>query len=192
PLTASAQTPAAPSPAASSAPITLDAVTVTGSNIRGVDTEKTLPVTLITSEDITMSGISTMAELIETLPFSTNVSINETATGPNDARGDVSTIKLRNLGAGRTLVLLNGRRLSAHGVTPGTPPVQFVNVNSIPFGAVQQVEVLRDGASAIYGSDAIGGVVNTVLKQNYDGFDASARYAFGDPAPRELTFNVAG
>ena len=149
PLAFWAQTP----PAAEEA-IRLDAFTVTGSNIKGVDTEKTLPISLITADDISMAGVSTMTELIETLPFSTNVSINETATGPNDARGDVSTINLRNLGAGRTLVLLNGRRLSAYGVTPGTPPVQFVNVNAIPFGAVQQIEVLRDGASAIYGSMA--------------------------------------
>jgi outer membrane receptor protein involved in Fe transport len=186
-----AQTP--PS-AANSEPVTLDAFTVTGSNIKGVDTEKTLPVTLLTLADIEMSGVSTMSELVETLPFSTNVSINETATGPNDARGDVSTLNLRNLGAGRTLVLLNGRRMSAHGVTPGTPPVQFVNVNSIPFNAVQQVEVLRDGASAIYGSDAIGGVVNWILKKNYDGFDVSARYAFASDggSPRQTTVDVGG
>ena len=186
--------PATPAPLPGDEPVTLEAFTVTGSNIKGIDTEQTLPVTLITADDITMSGVSTMAELVETLPFSTNVNINETSTGPNDARGDVSTINLRNLGAGRTLVLLNGRRMSAHGVTPGTPPVQFVNVNSIPFGAVQQVEVLRDGASAIYGSDAIGGVVNTILKKNYDGFEISGRYAFASDggSPRETTVTLAG
>lgn len=173
-------------------PIALENFTVTGSHIAGLDTEKTLPVTVFAADDFTNTGVGSFAELVETMPFSTAVSINETGTGPNDARGDVSTINLRNLGAGRTLVLLNGRRLSAHGVTPGTPPVQFVNVNAIPLGAVQQVEVLRDGASAIYGSDAIGGVVNTVLRKNYDGFNASARYAFGDPAPREFTFNLGG
>ena len=194
PFAVSAQTPPRVAGAGADEPVTLDVFTVTGSNIKGVDTEKTLPVTLITTDDISMSGVSTMTELVETLPFSTNVSINETATGPNDARGDVSTINLRNLGAGRTLVLLNGRRLSAYGVTPGTPPVQFVNVNAIPFGAVQQVEVLRDGASAIYGSDAIGGVVNTILKKNYDGFDVSARYAFAADggSPRETTVTLAG
>lgn len=173
-------------------PIQLEKFTITGSNIKGVDTEKTKPVTLYTSSDFEQTGVSTFAELVESMPFSTAVSINETSTGPNDARGDVSTINLRNLGSGRTLVLLNGRRLSAHGVTPGTPPVQFVNINAIPLGAVQQVEVLRDGASAVYGSDAIGGVVNTILKKNYDGFSSSARYAFGDPAPNEYSFNVGG
>lgn len=191
---AQAAAPVAPTSPPGDETVRLDAFTVTGSNIKGVDTEKTLPVTLITAEDIRVSGVSTMTELVETLPFSTNVSINETATGPNDARGDVSTINLRNLGAGRTLVLLNGRRLSAYGVTPGTPPVQFVNLNAIPFGAVEQVEVLRDGASAIYGSDAIGGVVNTILKKNYDGFEVGGRYTFASDggSPRETSVTVAG
>ncbi len=174
--------------------VALEKFVVTGSNIRGVNTEKTLPVTVITADDIKDAGIGTMSELVESLPFSTNVSINETSTGPNDARGDVSTINLRNLGSGRTLVLLNGRRLSAYGVTPGTPPVQFVNVNAIPLGAIEQVEVLRDGASAIYGSDAIGGVVNTILKKTYDRFDVSARYAFAADggSPRETNFTLSG
>ena len=174
--------------------VQLEAMAVTGSNIAGVDTERTLPVTVFTADDIAVTGVNSMAQLVETLTFSTNVSINETATGPNDARGDVSTINLRNLGAGRTLVLLNGRRLSAYGVTPGTPPVQFVNVNAIPFAAVRQVEVLRDGASAIYGSDAIGGVVNTLLGKNYQRFDVSARYAFAADggSPRETTVNLSG
>jgi iron complex outermembrane recepter protein len=77
-------------------------------------------------------------------------------------------------------------------VTPGTPPVQFVNVNSIPIGAVQQVEILRDGASAVYGSDAIGGVVNTILKRNYNGYEGSVRYAFDETTIKELSFDVAG
>jgi iron complex outermembrane receptor protein len=174
--------------------MTLEKVTVTGSNIKGVDTEKTLPITVITAEDITTSGINSMTELVENLPFSTNVTINESDGMPNGARGDVSSINLRNLGAGRTLVLLNGRRMSAHGVTPGTPPVQFVNVNSIPLGAVEQVEILRDGASSIYGSDAIGGVVNTILKKNYNRFDLNARYSFGADggSPRETSFTLSG
>ncbi|HET7536985.1 MAG TPA: TonB-dependent receptor plug domain-containing protein, partial [Candidatus Didemnitutus sp.] len=190
PVALAAQTPPVAKPAGDT--VRLETFTVTGSNIKGVDTEKTLPVTVITADEIRAAGFGTTAELVEAMPFSSNASINETATGPNDARGDVSTINLRGLGAGRTLVLLNGRRLAAYGVTPGTPPVQFVNVNAIPLGAIQQVEVLRDGASAIYGSDAIGGVVNTILKQDYTGFQLDARYAWGDPAPTERTVSLAG
>jgi outer membrane receptor protein involved in Fe transport len=172
--------------------IIIDAVTVTGSNIKGVNTEKTLPITVVTADEVRDTGISSMAELVESMPYSTNVSINEASTGPNDARGDVSTINLRNMGASRTLVLLNGRRMSAYGVTPGTPPVQFVNINSIPLGAIQQVEVLRDGASAIYGSDALGGVVNTILKKNYEGFESNVRYAFGDKGSEETSVDISG
>lgn len=191
PLVASAQAPKTPTTAADDA-LQLEAITVTGSNIKGVNTEKALPMTVFLSDDFKNSGVGSMAELVEAMPFSTNVSINDSTTGPNDARGDVSSINLRNLGAGRTLVLLNGRRLSAYGVTPGTPPVQFVNVNAIPLGAVQQIEVLRDGASAIYGSDAIGGVVNTLLKKNYQGFEATTRYAFGNGGLDETSADIAG
>lgn len=172
--------------------VKLEAYTVTGSNIKGVDTEKSLPVTVVTADDFARAGVASMADFAEMLPYSTGIAINDVNTGPNDARGDVSTINLRDLGPGRTLVLLNGRRMSAYGVTPGTPPVQFVNINAIPLGAVEQVEVLRDGASAIYGSDAIGGVVNTILRKDYRQFEVSTRYAMGDPAPSELTVNVAG
>jgi len=187
PMVASAQTAAS-----TDETVRLEAFTVTGSNIKGVDTEKALPVTLVLAEDLKNAGYGSMAEFIEALPYSTNLDINDSQTGPNSARGDVATINLRNLGAGRTLVLLNGRRMSAYGVTPGTPPVQFVNINAIPLGAVQQVEILRDGASAIYGSDAIGGVVNTVLKRSYDGFESSVRYAYDETSIRELSFDVAG
>jgi len=166
--------------------VRLEAFTVTGSNIKGIDTEKIMPVTVVTAEDFTAAGYGTIAEFIEALPFSSNLSINDSETGPNGARGDVATINLRNLGAGRTLVLLNGRRMAAYGVTPGTPPVQFVNVNSIPRSAVKRVEVLRDGASAVYGSDAIGGVVNWILKDDFSGYDTSLRYAWDNTEPSEL------
>lgn len=170
----------------------LDDLVVTGSNIGGIEVQKNLPITVVSAADVEAQGIGSMAELISSIPFSTNVEIDETATGPNDARGDVSTINLRNLGAGRTLVLLNGRRLSAYGVTPGTPPVQFVNINSIPVGAIGQVEILRDGASAIYGSDAIGGVVNMILNKDYDSTEISMRYAGGNDGPKEFNVSFSG
>jgi len=170
----------------------LDKLTITGSNIAGIDTEKSLPITVMTSEDFKEAGFTSMAQFIEALPFSTNLSINDSETGPNGARGDVATVNLRNLGAGRTLVLLNGRRMSAYGITPGTPPVQFVNINAIPFGAIRQVEVLRDGASAIYGSDAIGGVVNTILRNSYDGYEVNARYLKDETSLREYNVDIGG
>lgn len=178
-------------PAQADETVQLEAFTVTGSNIKGIDTEKTLPVTVVSFDDLTAAGYGTISEFVEALPFSTNLSINDAETGPNGARGDVASINLRNLGAGRTLVLLNGRRMAAYGVTPGTPGVQFVNINAIPRSAVKQVEILRDGASAIYGSDAIGGVVNWILKDNYSGYDASVRYSWDTTTLRELDFSAS-
>lgn len=188
--TALAQT--APSAPVSGEVTSLEVFSVTGSQLKGIDTEKVLPVSVFSAQDLAITGITTMTEFVEALPYSSGVNINEATTGPNDARGDVTSVNLRNLGAGRSLVLLNGRRLSAYGVTPGTPPVQFVNLSAIPFGAIQQVEVLRDGASAVYGSDAIGGVMNTILRKNYDGFGAAARYSGGSSAPDEYSFDLAG
>lgn len=172
--------------------VRLDAFTVTGSNIKRMEQETFLPISVYTAADIQNIGAPTVAEILEFLPYSQNININEADTTANGARGDVSTVNLRNLGAGNTLVLLNGRRMSAHGVTPFTPPVTFVNLSSIPAGAIERIEVLRDGASAIYGSDAIGGVVNTILKHNYTGFELSTRYSTGSPSRHETSVDLAG
>jgi iron complex outermembrane receptor protein len=172
--------------------VKLETFVVTGSNLSRALEAAAVPVTTFTAIDIEALGATTISDIVDALPFSSNVGFNETNTGPNDARGDVSTVNLRNLGTGRTLVLLNGRRMSAHGVTPGTPPIQFVNLNSIPVAAIQQIDVLRDGASAIYGSDAIGGVLNTRLRSNFTGFQVSAMGMWGDPAPNDYNLDVAG
>jgi len=172
--------------------VKLEAYTVTGSNIPRLEQENVLPISTFSSLDLENIGAPTMAEVLEALPYSQNININEGETGANGARGDVASVNLRNLGAGNTLVLLNGRRMSAHGVTPGTPPVSFVNLSSIPVSAIDQIEVLRDGASAIYGSDAIGGVINTRLKSTYTGFDLSTRLSNGDPSRKEISVEVGG
>ncbi len=170
----------------------LEEFRVTGSNL-AVELERgSLPVSTLDAVDALALGATTFADLVDAIPASQNISFSDTATGPNDARGDVASINLRNLGAGRSLVLLNGRRMSAYGVTPGTPPVQFVNLNSIPFAAVSHVDILRDGASAIYGSDAIGGVLNTQLRTRYAGFEVGVRQVFGDPDPDEFTLDLSG
>ncbi len=189
---AHAQVAPAPSAAGRDETVMLDVFTVTGSNIRRLEQETYLPVSVFTQRDIENIGAPTVAEVLEFLPYSQNVSINEGETGANGARGDVTSVNLRNLGTGSTLVLLNGRRMTAHGVTPGTPPVSFVNMSSIPAAAIEQLEVLRDGASAVYGSDAIGGVVNTILKRKYSGFDVSTRFSFSSGGRRETSADVAG
>ena len=170
--------PAAP-PAAdarSSTVSELDSVIVTGTFLRRTDAETVLPVTTLGRDEIELSGVNTTSELLAQLPQSAEFDNSETATGPNDARGDAASINLRGLGSGNTLVLLNGRRIAPHPISAGAVPRLSTNINQIPLGAVQTIEVLRDGASAIYGSDAVAGVVNTRLRRDFDGFETSLRY----------------
>ena len=147
-------------------------VEVTGSSIKRIQGETALPVQTITRGDIDKSGVTTAAELLRnisagTAPLSDGASISDNTGGQRGFNG----ANLRGLGVSSTLVLLNGRRL-ANFASPGD--AAGVDLNSIPAGAIQRVEVLKDGASAIYGTDAIGGVINFITRQNYRGVDVSA------------------
>jgi len=169
------QTAPAPSAAAPGAPaeqiITMEAFSVTGSNIKRTDQEKVLPVTVMNFEAIQARDAATPADMLVALPQITNIPNNETSVNAVAARGGVVTVALRGLGAGSTLVLLNGRRAPFHPFN-----TQSVNVNTMPSFGVQQVEVLRDGASAIYGSDAVAGVVNYITKKDPTGTEVSVRF----------------
>jgi iron complex outermembrane recepter protein len=170
----------APTPTVSTAgndqTVKLEAFTVTGSNIKRLEAETVLPITIISTEELSTRAVATGAELFEQLPMFGSILINERATGPNDARGDAASVNLRGLGNNNTLILVNGRRVAPHPVADGDIPVTAVNVNSIPLAAMDQMQILRDGASAIYGSDAVAGVVNAVLKKNFDGTRLSFKY----------------
>jgi outer membrane receptor protein involved in Fe transport len=175
-----AQTPPS-SGSAADAPVKLEAFAVTGSYIKRLEQEKLLPVTVITDEDIKLRGGSTPAEIFATIPEAGRIPISESQASGADARGDIATVSLRGLGSGNTLVLLNGRRLAPHPISmpegnSGVPSMG-VNINVLPTAAIQRIEVLRDGASAIYGSDATAGVVNTILRRDYAGFEVSTRFA---------------
>lgn len=157
-------------------------VVVIGSQIRGADVAGALPVTVLNEDDIAATAATSGDELFRSIPQAGDVAFNESrdAGGINDARGDTASINLRALGTGNTLVLLNGRRMVLH---PGTQsenlvPVQSVNTNTIPVLGVRRVEVLLDGAAAIYGSDAVAGVINTVLKDNFRGLRTTAEIGF--------------
>src|SRR3954470_7891193 len=171
--TAAAQTVTPPPPNASTPgqPVQLEAFTVTGSNIRRVDAETALPVTVFDKAEIDARGASTMAELFETLGAAEPSGITEINNGPQLARGDVASVDLRGIGSGSTLVLINGRRMAPHPISMaenGVPSLA-VNINAIPRALVDRVEILRDGASAIYGSDAAAGVINNYVSRNYLG-----------------------
>jgi outer membrane receptor protein involved in Fe transport len=119
--------------------------------------------------------------LFRSIPQMGDVTFNSTylAGSSNSARGDVGSVNLRNLGIGNTLVLLNGRRVVQHPTSQANEnlvPVLTYNTNAIPVSGLRRLEVLRDGAAAIYGTDAVAGVINTVLKDDYDGVDVSVQY----------------
>jgi iron complex outermembrane receptor protein len=182
-----APAPAAPAAQAEAAPAddakTLDKVVVVGSHIQGAATTDALPVLVVGAEQIDAAGAISGDELMRTIPQMGDV-LFDASNNPqtsNAARGDVNSVNLRSLGVGNTLVLLNGRRLVQHPTSQGTSdtgtvPVQSFNSNAIPVSGLDRMEILLDGAAAIYGADAVAGVVNTVLQTDFDGVSASARY----------------
>ncbi|MGH8121456.1 MAG: TonB-dependent receptor plug domain-containing protein, partial [Rudaea sp.] len=146
----------------------LETIVVTGSNIRRVDIETANPVITIDHAAIEKSGKLTLGDLVQALP-----SMAGNATNPNVNNGGgsgASTISLRGLGSNRSLLLINGHRI----------PTQMQDLNIIPASAVERIEVLSDGSSAVYGSDAVAGVVNIITRSNYQGAEFGADYGISD------------
>jgi iron complex outermembrane recepter protein len=175
-----AQTPPASAQTTPPAPV-LQRVEVTGSNIRRTDTETASPVQVITRDEIERSGKGTVAEYLQTLTADGQGSV-PTTYGRGFAGGSAAGISLRGLGANATLVLVNGRRI-APAVLADDGQRQFTDLKQIPLEAVERVEVVKDGASAIYGSDAIAGVVNIILRKGFVGTVGKVSYGrsrYGD------------
>lgn len=152
-------------------PATLDKVVVTGSHIKRTEAETSLPITSLTREDIKLTGSMTLTGLLGTLTNNDGSAISELG-GANSWASGASGISLRHLGAGGTLVLVNGRRVASYGFADGLQ-LNFTNIDAIPAHIIERVDVLKDGASAIYGSDAIGGVVNIITRKNISGVNLS-------------------
>ena len=144
----------------------LDKIVVTGSNIPRSDTETASPVQVITRQEIDRTGKATVAEYLQTLTSDGAGSIPKSFG--NGFAGGGAGVSLRGLGAGSTLVLLNGRRLAPFGLADDGQKV-FTDLSTIPLEAVERIDVLKDGASAVYGSDAIAGVVNIILRRDFTG-----------------------
>ena len=164
-------TPLAFAQAPAPAPQKVEKIEVTGSNIKRIDAETPAPVQIITREDIEKTGKLTIGEVLRDLPGNTGNSFNETFT--NSFSPGASGVSLRGLGQKATLVLINGRRMANYGFAQNLQDT-YVDLNSIPNSAIERVEVLRDGASAIYGADAIAGVINIILRKDYKGLQLSA------------------
>ena len=163
----------------------VEEVVVTGTQIKGARINEALPVTVITADDIDDRGVNSGDELLATLTEQGVNQFNDVGSnggGVNASRGDVGAFDIRSLGTGNTLVLLNGRRMistpsyQTESIGGSFVPVATVNSNNIPVSLVDRVEILRDGAGAIYGSDAVAGVVNNVLDTNYVGFQLRGRF----------------
>ncbi|MFO1312213.1 MAG: TonB-dependent receptor [Burkholderiales bacterium] len=142
-------------------------VNVTGSNIKRVDSETAAPIETITREDIQQSGLNTISEVVRRITANSNGTIGDSFTN-GFAGGGATGVSLRGLGSNNTLVLINGRRLANTGLADDGQ-YSFVDLNQIPFDLVDRIEILKDGASAIYGSDAVAGVINVILRQQFTG-----------------------
>ena len=154
-------------------------VYVTGSNLKRTAKEGTAPVQIITAKDMRDSGATTVTELMRLVP-SMGTDQNLDTNDGGFARG-VSTASLRGLSSSATLILLNGRRMTPSAYAdPNTGNSTLYDLNAIPMSALERIEILKDGASAVYGSDAIGGVINFITKNNYKGAEVSARSSAND------------
>jgi iron complex outermembrane receptor protein len=167
-------------------PAEVEEVVVTGSFIAGTPEDSAMPVDVLSTEDLQAQGSPTIVQLVKTITASQS-SLGE-SNRYNGGAG-TATINLRGFGAQRTLTLMNGRRLA------DSPAAAFqgggANLNSIPTAAVGRIEILKDGAAATYGSDAIGGVVNFITRKDLDGFEVDGEYAFIDGSDGDWNANVA-
>ncbi|MCK7633684.1 MULTISPECIES: TonB-dependent receptor [unclassified Shewanella] len=146
----------------------VERIAVTGSRIKRADMETSSPVSVIDASAIISSGAISVDEVLQKMTSAGGAMTN---AGINNGSGGNTRINLRGLGTNRTLVLVNGRRM----IASGTGAASTVDLNTIPVSMIQRVEVLKDGASAIYGTDAIAGVVNIILKRDFEGFEVNAQ-----------------
>ncbi len=159
------------SPALAQTPQQLERVEITGSAIKRIEGESALPVTTITRQEIDQLGVVNAAQLVDKLVANSGQGYNIANALGDAARPGFSGASLRGLGSNSTLILLNGRRMAVYAFDGGA-----VNLQQIPFAAIERVEVLREGASAIYGTDAVGGVINFITRKDYSGVQVYGGY----------------
>lgn len=161
----------------------VEKISITGSNIKRINAEGPLPIAVIKKEEIQQKGITSTNELLRSLASMSSFNDELTSNSPNTS--GTATAGFRGLAGDQTVVLLNGRRLANYGFDG-----QFADLNTIPLGAIERVEVLKDGASAIYGADAIGGVINFITRRDYAGGEITGGYGItdrGDGAERSAS-----
>lgn len=158
----------------------VETVVVTGSRIaRGSDFESPSPVLTVDRESIERSGYNNLQQLMEKMPANGNGAFSTRGNNQDSTANGAASISLRGLGADATLLLVNGRRVAISSFAENVT-TNFVDINSIPVAAIERLEVLKDGSSAVYGSDAVAGVVNVILRDDFDGIETSLGYGAAD------------
>ncbi|MBB1450548.1 MULTISPECIES: TonB-dependent receptor [unclassified Pseudoalteromonas] len=166
----------------------IEKIQVTGSRIKRADMETASPVTIIGADDIAASGAVSVDSVLQKMTATGGAMTNP---GINNGSGGNASIDLRGLGSQRTLVLVNGRRM----INSGTGAASTVDLNTIPVSMIKHIEVLKDGASAVYGTDAVAGVVNIILKDNFEGLDLNVKSAItteGDADETSFDITMGG
>jgi iron complex outermembrane receptor protein len=155
-------------------------VIVTGSRIaRGSDFESPAPVLTVDEGSIERAGYNNLQQLMEKLPVAGVGTFSTRGNNQDSTANGAASISLRGLGADATLVLVNGRRVAISAFAENIT-TNFVDINAIPVSAIQRIEVLKDGSSAVYGSDAVAGVVNIILRSDFQGIELSGGYGAAD------------
>lgn len=173
---------------------TLEEIMVTGTHIKGLDLEGAVQAVQINRDDILASGANNVSELFDDVALTgggTGTFTTE-GSGPQSGQSPVgaSGVSLRGLGTGSTLTLVNGRRVSVSSFAKGDE--SFVDVNTIPLAAIERVEILPSGSSALYGADAVAGVVNFILRDNFDGFEMDVSYGDSTDSSDDGKLNING
>ncbi|REL37389.1 TonB-dependent receptor plug domain-containing protein [Thalassotalea euphylliae] len=152
----------------------IERIQITGSHIKRTSMEGPSPITSLSSDDIQKTGVTDLISLFTKLPISGQGTFSTQANSSDDTANGGSSVSLRGLGADSTLILVNGRRVSVSPFAKGIDTA-FVDINNIPLSAIKRVDILKDGASATYGSDAVAGVINVVLRDDVDGVELSGK-----------------
>jgi iron complex outermembrane receptor protein len=179
--------------AAEGAPGSLEEVVVTGSSVKLTAAESTATVQVLSTTDITRLGVTSVAELLSSLTQANSNNTSSDISGSDSFASGASSIGLRGLGEQSTLVLLNGRRVAPNALADYN--LVFTNVDAFPLDAIDHVEILPEGASAVYGSDAVAGVINIITKHNFQGLEVRAnrqQSLLGDKFPTTTAALTAG
>jgi iron complex outermembrane receptor protein len=171
---------------------TPERITITGSNIKRLQAETSSPVQVLTRTEIQQTGANTVRQILDTITATTANELRDDGSAASFAAG-ATGVSLRGLGLAGTLVLVNGRRIANYALANGAQ-ITFVNIDSIAADAIERIEILKDGASAVYGSDAMAGVINIITRSNYQGVGVSASYQQGEEPQigKQTTASIVG